>query len=365
MPRKKEGRAAQGAGTIRQRANGSWEARFTVGRDPGTGKQIQKSIYGKTQGEVRMKLNAAITEVDEGTWTEPEKLNLAAWANIWIDEYTMDIKPNTVICYRKELNNHIIPALGKAHLQKLTPHQIQTFYNHMIKDKGLSPKTVKNVHGVLHRLLGQAMALGYIKSNPASLATIPKAERQPIHPLDRGEINVFLAAAKEDCFFNLYTVTLFTGLRLSEVVGLTWDCIDFDTGTIHIYRQLLKMKGGYDWGAPKNSKSRTITPAPAVMAILRTERTQQIENRLAAGSGWDNLEGFAFTNEIGAHCVHVTIRKHFKKIADAIGRPDLRFHDLRHTYAVASIQAGDDIKTVQENLGHHSAAFTMDTYAHV
>ncbi|MGL4547138.1 tyrosine-type recombinase/integrase [Eubacterium aggregans] len=363
MPRKKEGRAAQGAGTIRQRANGSWEARYTLGRDPATGKQIQKSVYGKSQAEMRCKLAQITVEIDGGTYQDPSRLKVGEWLDIWEKEYLVNLQPTTRRAYERNIENHLIPKLGGVDLQKLKPHQVQMFYNKL--GDSLAPKTIRNIHGILHKAMAQAVTLGYIRTNPAEGYTLPKKEKYEIHPLDQEQIPAFLEAARGDNFYSLYVVDLFTGLRLSEIIGLTWDCIDFEAGTIYVRRQLHKLVGTYQWGPPKHGKKCTIAPATSVMAILKDVRTGQLEERLAAGSAWQNEDGFVFTNPLGIHYAHATVREYYKRIVNTIGLPELRFHNLCHSYAVASIQAGDDIKTVQENLGHHSAAFTLDTYAHV
>lgn len=362
MPRK-ETRNAQGSGSIRQRKDGSWEARYTLGRDPGTGKQVRKSVYGKTQQEVRKKLNAATMAIDSGTYTEPSKLKVVDWLNIWLEEYTINLKPLTLKSYRTQINNHIVPALGNMKLTALKPHQIQAFYNRISED--YSPKTVKNIHGVLHKGLKQALELGYIASNSADVCKLPKIVKTEIKPMDKTQIPAFLEVIKDQPFEALFTVDLFTGLRESEIIGLTWDCINFDAGTLYIYRQYQKLKGGCAFATLKNGKTRTISPAPLVIDILRKVRAQQLERQLMAGSAWDNPDHFVFTNELGAPLKHETVRVHFKKLVTKANMPELRFHDLRHSFAVLSLQVGDDVKTVQENLGHHSAAFTLDTYAHV
>lgn len=146
-----------------------------------------------------------------------------------------------------------------------------------------------------------------------------------------------------------------------------WACIDFDRGTILIDKQLQREKtkgGAYIFAPLKNDKSRTITPAPWVMALLRRHRAKQNEQRLKVGPIWED-SGLVFTNEQGRHLATHTVYKAFKSVVASIGRPDARFHDLRHSYAVAAIRSGDDIKTVQGNMGHATAAFTLDVYGHV
>lgn len=363
MAKKKETRNAHGSGTIRQRPDGRWEARYVAGHDPGTGKPDRKSIYGSTQNEVRKQLSAITVAIDNGEYKEPSKLTTEDWLKIWITNYILNLKPLTLKSYNTQINNHIIPALGKDKLCKLAPHHIQKFYNSLNDE--YSAKTIKNIHGVLHKGLKQAVDLGYIKTNPTEACKLPKVVKTQITPMDKDIIPTFLEAIKGHQFEKIYTMDLFTGLRQSEAIGLTWDCVDFDAGTIFVYRQYQKLKGGCQWATLKNGKTRLIKPANFVMDLLKAEKIKQAENRLRAGSAWENAENFIFTNPLGTHIKHETLSKNYKKIVVMLGLPDLRFHDMRHTFAVISLQAGDDIKTVQENLGHHSAAFTMDTYAHV
>lgn len=371
MARKRNTRAAQGAGTIRQRKDGRWEARYTVGRDPGTGKQVQRSVYGATQQEVRKKLAQLTAAVDAGTYKEPCKMTVGQWLDIWAADYLGGVKPFTVRSYCDQIRNHIKPALGSVKLEALNTHTIQSFYNSLSTERdgkpGLSPKTVKNVHGVLHKALQQAVKIGYLRFNPADACELPRIVRKELTPLDEEQSKAFLKAIQGHRFEMLYTVTLFTGMREGEALGLLWDCVDFKKGTILINKQLQREKkknGQYLLAPTKNGKSRTITPAPWVMKLLRKQRARQAEQQLKAGPMWED-SGLVFTNELGRHLAIHTVYKDFKQIAASIGRPDARFHDLRHSYAVAAIRSGDDIKTVQGNLGHATAAFTLDVYGHV
>lgn len=371
MPRKSNTRAAQGAGTIRQRKDGRWEARYTVGRDPGTGKQVQRSVYGATQQEVRKKLAQLTAALDAGTYKEPCKMTVGQWLDIWSADYLGGVKPFTVVSYTGHIKNHLKPALGSVKLEALNAHTIQAFYNSLGADQegkpGLSPKTVKNIHGVLHKALQQAVKIGYLRFNPADACELPRAVRKELKPLDEEQSKAFLKAIQGHRYEMLYTVTLFTGMREGEALGLMWECVDFKKGTILINKQMQREKkknGQYLLVPTKNGKSRTITPAPWVMKLLRTQRAKQAEQQLRAGPMWED-SGLVFTNELGHHLAIHTVYKDFKQIAASIGCPDTRFHDLRHSYAVAAIRSGDDIKTVQGNLGHATAAFTLDVYGHV
>ncbi|MDE6591385.1 MAG: site-specific integrase [Oscillospiraceae bacterium] len=368
---RKSTRNAQGSGTIRQRPDGRWEARYTVGRDPGTGKQIQRSIYGSTQKEVRQKLAQAVTAIDDGTYTAPSKMTVGQWLDIWQRDYLGSVKPMTVLNYSQHIKNHIKPAMGAIKLEALNAHTIQGFYNSLGAERdgkpGLSPKTVKNIHGVLHKALQQAVKVGYLRFNPAEACELPRIERKEIKPLDDEDMGAFIEAVQGHRFEAVYLTMLFTGMRRGEVCGLTWDCVDLKRGTILINKQLQNISGKpgeFRLVSTKNSKGRTITAAASVVKLLKKHRAQQSESRLKAGSLWQD-NGFVFCNEVGEHLSPSTVYHDYKRIVAAIGLPDARLHDLRHSYAVASLRAGDDIKTVQGNLGHHAAAFTLDVYGHV
>ena len=364
-----------GSGTIRKKIvtrNGKqytyWEARYTAGTDPGTGRQVQRSITGKTQKEVARKLKEVTTTIDQGVYTAPEKLTVAQWLEIWQKAYLGGVKPDTQASYRGIIKNHLVPGLGAVRLDQLDPHTIQTYINGLTaQEKPLSPKTVKNVHGVLHAALRQAVLLRYVPHNAADNTSLPRIERREMRVLDEDATAAFLRAVEGHRFELVYKVTLFTGMREGEVLGLTWDRIDFDRGTILIDRQLHKERekgGAYHLAATKNDKARTIMPPPYAMQLLRTQKARQAEQRLKAGDLWQ-AAGLVFTNETGGNLAVSTVYKQYKRIVESIGLPDLRFHDLRHSFAVASLRSGDDIKTIQGNLGHHSAAFTLDQYGHV
>lgn len=230
------------------------------------------------------------------------------------------------------------------------------------------PKTVKNIHGILHKALQQAVANGCIRFNPTNACILPRVEKKELQPQDEAETKLFLDAAKGHPLELLYTITLFTGIREGEALGLTWDRVDFMRGTILISKQLQKEKkpgGRFRLVSLKNDKPRRIMPAPWVMQLLRNRKLQQYEYKEKAGAAWSNPLNLVFTNELGGNLIPQTVVRHFKEIVTAIGRPDARFHDLRHSYAVASLRSGDDIKTVQGNLGHATAAVTLDVYGHV
>ena len=202
--------------------------------------------------------------------------------------------------------------------------------------------------------------------NPSDRCELPRMEREEIHPLDDQQVAALLEAAKGTSLEYVVTVALFTGMRQSELLGLTWDAVDLTTGAISVSKQLsrLEHRDGGLFVSPKSGKGRTITAAPVVLRALQAQKRRQAEMQLKAGPIWDNPHGLVFTNEAGAPLEQRAVDYQFKRIVAAAGLEGVRFHDTRHTYAVNAIRAGDDIKTVQGNLGHATAAFTLDRYAH-
>jgi len=366
MPRKRAGRAPKGSGTIRWCQDKKlWEGRYIAGRNPATGKAIRKSIYAKTQAEVQERLQKIQTEIKDGTFTEPSKITLGAWLDTWAAEYLGGVKESTQASYKGHIKNHIKPAIGGVKLQQLTPDAVQKFYNGLTK-KGLSAKSIKNVHGVLNSALTQAIDDDYIKKNPCANRTLPRVVKREIKAMDSDTVIDFIKAIAGHQFESIFFIDLFSGLRQAEILGLSWKAINFKLGTIRIDSQLVKSKldGRYYIDTAKHDKVRTIAPAPVVMSMLKQRKAQQSADQLRAGAAWHNEWGLVFTDVLGKHFVHQTISKSFKRIVVEMGHPDLTFHSLRHTFAVLSLMNGDDAKTVQTNLGHHSASFTLDVYGH-
>ena len=376
----KQTRSANGSGTIRKRADGRWEGIYSAGYDQHTGKLIRKSIYGKNQKEVRQKLSKVTTEIDEGLYLEPAKMTLSDWMDLWYKEYTFDKKYSTLKGYKAQINKHIRPGIGKYNLSQLNPMILQRFFNHLSepdeKGKVLSPKSIKNIYIILSGILEQAVENEMISKNPCKKVKLPKVYNKQITPLTDKQVKEFLEIISTDEIYGtILRVIVFTGLRLGEAMGLTWDCVDFEKGALNINKQLQRRPqkdGGSTLTSVKSGKPRILKPAPFVMQLLKIRYTEQIMQKQRSEDLWlawsneeEHKKALVFTNLQGGYLIPKRVYLHFKSAAVAIGAPDARVHDLRHTYAVLSLQNGDDIKTVQENLGHASAAFTLDVYGHV
>lgn len=384
---------ANGDGSIRQRKDKTWEGRITIGTDLGSGKPIRKSVYGHSKAEVAEKLRAITSQVDAGSYFEPENITLKKWFETWISDFGSDKKPLTIRQYESMANTHIYPALGAVKLSNLTSIQLQKFYNQLAVDgktlkrknsktgetetikEPLSAKTIRNIHDIISKALNTAVKQGLIKENVAVRTTLPKVIKKEVTPLSEDMQKRFLKEIQNNRFKNIFTVTLFTGVREGEIVGATWDCLDWTNGTLKIYRQLQRNPDNWsEWRfAPlKNNKVRYIKLSPYVIGILKNQQAKQLQERFNSGDLWQGFQSakesetwFIFTDELGNPLKSSTVYENFKKVAESIGIPSARFHDLRHTYAVNSLASGDDPKTVQENLGHATASFTLDVYGHV
>ena len=279
MPRKATTRAAHGAGSIRQRPDGTWEARITIGTNPGTGKPIRRSVYGKTQADVRKKMTAIQAAVDNGTYQAPDKTTVSEWLDDWMKTFcSTKVKPLTYSSYEVVIKNHIKPAIGAMKLQDVKGIHVQKLYNGMMA-KDLSAKTVKNVAAVLHKALSMAQKQGMIQVNPCDAAELPKATQKEIKPLTDAEIPLFLKAIDKNPMRNAYALCLFAGLREGECLGLSWDQVNFETHRITVSQQLQheKKKGAKYYIAPttKSGKPREIEPPEIAFQYLRAEQKRR------------------------------------------------------------------------------------------
>ena len=366
---RKSNRREAGSGTIFKREDGRWQGQFVSGRNLETGKLIRHSVYGKTQREVSAKLREATASIDRGTYQEPNKLTVAEYAKEYFATCAVNLSHNTQVSYKRILDKHILPALGKVKLTDLNHRQVQRFVTSLSAQKGLSAKTVRNIHGVLHNMLESAVRDELLLRNVSERCSLPRVTQHQVRAITTAELSRFLQAIDGKQFRNIFFIDIFSGLRLSEILGLRWEDVDFDHDCIYVRQQLQQkqVKGdfGYFLAPPKEGKQRKVILAQNAMRVLRHQRAKQNEQQLAAGALWDNSFHLVFTNDLGQPLNRRTVYKHLKRILLDCGMGDYTFHSLRHSFATISLENGDDIKTVQTNLGHYAASFTLKTYAHV
>ena len=357
---------ANGEGNIRKRKDGRWEGRFTAGHDPSTGKQVIKSVLGKTQAEVKEKLKKAMDDAQKVDFTKSGKYTVGLWMDEWFENVAkIKVRASSHQTYRGYIDNHIKPNIGNIPIEKLTTMDLQKFYRKLLtkgrieriesKDqpKGLSAKTVRNINQVISSAMDLAVAQKIIPANPTNACALPKIEHQEMQTIPTEQLQVFLLEAKATGVYEMYYIELATGLRRGELLGLKWQDIDWKNGVIKVRRQVARVDGQIKEAPLKTKNSyRTVTISQQAIEVLKEQKKK-------------TNDAYVFPSPNGGPISPDSVNNMLKRVLERAGIPKVRFHDLRHTFATIALQNGVDIKTVSGMLGHFSAGFTLDTYAHV
>lgn len=359
-------RRPSGDGMVRKREDGRWEGRIVVGHRE-NGDPIFRYIYASTQKELTAKLRQNINAYQGVELTEKSNMTLSQWLDKWLAEYIKGtIRESTLEGYRGDIMNHVIPYLGEKPLRKITAADLRSLYQKLLERgrmkggnhaAGLSPTTVRSIHNIIHHALRTATENGLLPANPAEKVTPPKVARPAKKILNQDQLDIFKAAVKQDWIWRDFFLTeLTTGLRRGELCGLKWSDFDETAGTLNVCRTIHAKKGsGVEEGATKTYAGiRTILLPSSTAQLLRERKESALtewifpnplcpEKPVSPGSAYRRLKG----------------------LLEEAGLPDLRFHDLRHTFATHALASGVDAKTLSGILGHTKASFTLDTYTHV
>ena len=361
-------RRANGEGSIYKRKDGRWEGRYTVGYRE-DGKQIFKNVLAKTQAECREKLKAAIAAAKIEQTPEPTAVayTVAEWINVW---YEIFIRPNLRETTRNQyecfIRHHVKPYVGEIPLAKLSSLDLQKLYNHLktngrvqsdhaLPNPGLSAKTVRSIHMMLSSCLEKAVAERLIPSNPAHGCSIPPKEKQEMKILPPEQIGRFLQEADRAGYLSMFFLELTSGLRRGELLALQWADVDTANSTISVSKQVIRVNGALKVLPPKTKNAvRKIVLPQQTIELLLAEHERHPDSPLLFPSP-----------KTGGHLDPPAVTRKLKTLLKRAGMDEIRFHDLRHTFATISLQSGVNIKALSHNLGHYSAGFTLDTYTHV
>jgi integrase len=402
-------RRGRGEGSICLRPDGRWQGRIELGWE--NGKRQRKHVYGRTRGEVVDKLRKAQNQVDAGMPLPDERQNTGQYLASWLTLKAKTLRPRAFASYEQTIAEHLEPGIGKLPLAKLTPQQLAAWFARH-QSAGASARTIRYARAVLRAALNQALRWGLVSRNAAALVEPPRYQPKEIQPLTPEQARELLKAVEEHRLEALISVGVALGLRLGEALGLKWQHVNLDRGTISIV-QALERSGGdralrkklnqerralikerqestdrarrrelataiksvreklkpvratLRFSEPKSVKSRrTITLPDVVTTALRQHRIRQKKERLAAGGDWRE-SGLVFTTPIGTALDARNVHREFKAVLKNAELPSVRYHDLRHTAATLLLAQGVDPRTIMETLGHSQISLTLNTYSHV
>ena len=354
-----------GEGSVYQRkSDGRWVGQYKDHTIPG-GKV--RYVYAKTQQEALKKLKEEMARAEKGIIPESGSTTLGKYLDWWLENIVRnEVAHRTYHNYRSQVRNHILPALGKKKLKMLKLDDLENLYRSM-SNSGLSSATIRYVHAVLRKALEKAMVRGLVSRNVAEGASLPRLDRKESKTLTPEEVKRFLKAANGDPLEALYVISVTCGLRQGELLGLRWEDVDLEAGTLKVRRQLQRSRDGSGMiSVPtKNKKNRVIRLGTATVEALKVHRERQGKQIESARGHWRDPE-VVFASTIGSPLDPSNlVGRSFKPLLKRAGLPEIRFHDLRHACATLLLSKAVSVKVVQEILGHSSVSVTMDVYSHV
>ncbi|MBQ7288321.1 MAG: site-specific integrase [Clostridia bacterium] len=355
----------KGAGTLRKRADGRWEARVVIGYDE-KGQPITKNVTANQKAKCLEKLEKLKQEVGPVQRdTVKADMPFGEWIDFWYRHYCqMTIRQSTQASYENRIYKHIIPQIGSIKLNKLTQNDLQQFYANAKKGgrlqyaeclgEGLSDRMIRSIHAVCRQALEKAVSESLITVNPAIGCNLPPKKSREMQVLTPEEMQRFLIQAKYEGYFEMLLLELTTGMRRGELLALQWEDLNHDTGELRICRQVYHVKGSMQISEPKTKSSIRTIILPKVVLNVLAEYKKTVNSRWMFPSPM--IEDMPRNPQ--------SVYKKFKSILERAGCKDIRFHDLRHTFATTALANGMDVKTLSSIIGHVSSQTTLDIYLH-
>lgn len=347
---------------IRKLRSGKYQARYFAGYDS-TGKPIYSSQTFIKQSDAVKWRTGKLHEKESGLSAESIGLTVDRYMVRWLETMRQRTRPNTLKTFQDVVRLYINPKLGGTRLRNVSALQIEQWQADLLSK--LAPRSVRDVRTILSMALTKAERLQLINCNPVKQTDPPKVPRSEMKCFSTNEqAERFLLTCDDDKWGLFYTLMLNTGMRPEECQGLRWLSIHGDRLRVE---KVLMTRGVDHWQLypPKTKHSeRTIALPVSLVARLAEHRRRQLEERMAAGSAYDQND-FVFANPIGQPLTRSRLQKHFKQTLKRAELPDMRLYDLRHSFVTLSLLARIDLKTVSSDAGHASVAFTLDHYGHV
>lgn len=345
---------SHGEGSLTKRANGSYLAQVTI-----EGKRVGKSF--KLRKDAQEWITTINGQVRQGLTYNSAKTTVGELLENWLTLKASKLRPATIESYQRLAHSYIKPHLGGLKLQSLSAARIQKFYSMMERD-GTGKRTIELVHTITHGFLGHAQRLGLVAQNWAALTEVPRPDKREIHVWDESLVSQFLQYVNADVFHRL---AFATGMRRGELLGLQWKDLDWNTGMLHVRRQVFRPQGGgYIFLTPKTDRgTRGIRLGKGLIEALRIQYTEKIPQMQAiAGDDWQEND-LLFPSSMGTPKDGEVVRRTFCEAAQQAGLPVIRFHDIRHTAASIMLLHGEPPVRVSAILGQ-SVQVLLTTYAH-
>jgi integrase len=352
-------------GTIKSRSPGSYWIRYSLGRDPVSGKRrFATATVRGTRKEAEKELVRLLRTVDTGEHVDPSRMTVGDWLELWTQTTKAEVSPKTHERYAEIVRCYLKPGLGTIALQRLTPSEIQKAYNNF--DRNPSPRTRRHIHRILKSALARAVEQQALPRNPAdALKRLPKVEAEPITVLTVEQSTKLLKAIRHTKSYWPTLIALATGMRRGEILALRWKNLDLEHGTVRVVESLEQTKAGLRFKSTKTDKARAVPLPKFAIEELRGWKRQQAENLLRLGIR-QSPQVLVCAREDGEPKQPGSVTNEFTYLLGRIkGLPRIRFHDLRHSHATQLLAAGVHPKIVQERLGHSTITVTMDLYSHV
>ncbi len=366
MTAKRSGRAANGRSSVYLGKDGRWHGRVTMGlKSDGT--PNRRHVMGLTQAAVTAKVRALEEQRRTGTVADAGRPpTLEEWLRHWLDNIAArKVRASTLDGYRTKVEHRLIPTLGKHRLDRLQPEHLEAYYATLAAE-GLAPATVLQTHRILSRALKVAVQRGKVHRNVATLVDAPSLDPREIEPLTTDEAHRILRAAAGQRNATRWSVALALGLRQGEALGLAWDAVDLDKGTLAVRQAVQRIaRQGLIFTQPKSRAGRrVIAMPPQLVDALRRHRAEQDEERKELGDYWEDY-GLVFCQPGGRPIDPRRDWRDWKDLLAAAGVRDARLHDARHTAATLLLTQGVPARVAMQILGHSQISLTLGTYSHV
>jgi len=364
------------AGSITRKSNGTWSFVVDLREVNGSRRQVRRRGF-PTKKAAQAQLTAFLADKNRGVVVAPSRVTIGDYLlNVWLPARRSSLRPSTAAAYEGAIRNYVIPDLGRTRLQAVDGAALNRLYHRLLTEgrtesrrglgPGLSPKTVRNVHGVLTRAMKDAVRWGHLQHNACDAADPPRGRAPEMRAWTGDELRRFVKATESHRWGAVWMLMASTGMRRGEALGLRWTDVDLKGATITIRSTRIRYGKTTATSTPKTARgNRTVAIGPTTLAALKGWKRAQTAERLLIGGEWRGDHGLVVTNIDGTAPNPETFSNLFVKLVRVAELPQIRLHDLRHSYATAALAAGVPVKVLSQRIGHADVGVTLAIYAHV